>query len=117
MDSGVTFEKLWEFVRSLPETEVGTSYRTPAFKVKGKLIARMWEDDVTLVLLIDFETKEMLLKTNPEVFFQTDHYAGYPAVLARLPFADYKELCELLEESWRQKAPVKVVNAYDLANL
>ena len=98
------WDTLWEYVKTLPGTELSTSYGTPAFKVKGKLIARMWEDGETMVLLIDFATVEMLLKSNPEVFFITDHYVGYPAVLAHLPIADYDEMCELLEQSWSDKA-------------
>lgn len=112
-DCDAFWQELWQYVGTLPGTELSTSWGTPAFKVKGKLMARLWQDGETLVLLVDFETVDMLLKSNPDVYFVTDHYKGYPAVLARLPVADYDELCELLEQSWRSKAPRKLLAEVD----
>jgi len=110
---GVTWDELWGFVQTLPGCERGTSYGTPSFKVKGKFMARLWEDGETLVLRIDFETVDVLLKSNPDVFFITDHYVGYPAVLVRLRKADFEELSELLETSWRLLATKKLIAEYD----
>jgi hypothetical protein len=67
----------------LPEVEVSTSYGTPALKVRGKLIARM-KDDVTLVVMCPIDEKEMLIEVDSKVYFETDHYKGWPAVLVRL---------------------------------
>ena len=104
--------EMWDYVSTLPATELTTYFGTPAFKVKGKFMARLWEDGETLVLRLDFETVAMLLISNPEVFYITDHYAGYPAVLVRLPIVDKDELCELLEQSWRLNAPKKILDSY-----
>src|ERR1700727_280921 len=103
-----SWESLWGYFSTLPGAELSTSYGTPSFKVKGKFMARLWEDGETLVLRIDFETVDLMLKSNPEVYFITDHYKGYPAVLAHLPLANYDELCELLEQSWRMQAPKRL---------
>jgi len=115
-----TVETMWqellEYILTLPNTELSTSYGTPAFKVKGKLMARLWPDFEVMVLLVDFVTVDMLLKSNPAVYFVTDHYKGYPAVLVRLAEADLTETSELLEQSWREHAPARVVAAYDAAN-
>ena len=47
----------WETVErlgsELPEVEAGTSYRTPALKVRGKMFARLREDGETLVVWTD----------------------------------------------------------------
>ncbi len=112
LDCDKFWQKLWEYVATLPGTELTTYYGTPAFKVEGKFMARLWEDGETLVLRLDFETVAMLLISNPVVFFITDHYVGYPAVLVRLPIVDKDELCELLEQSWRLNAPQKILDAY-----
>jgi hypothetical protein len=113
---GATWELLWKYYSALPGAELSTSYGTPSFKVKGKFVARLWEDGETLVLRIDFDTVDMLLKSNPVVYFITDHYKGYPAVLAHLPLADYDELCELLEQSWRMQAPKRLVAEWEAKN-
>jgi hypothetical protein len=92
----------------LPETAVGTSYGTPALKVKNKLIARLKEDGVTIVLRMEMFEREHRLKTDPAVFFITDHYLNYPWVLVRLAKIETAELRDLLEQAWRREAPKSV---------
>ncbi|HET7229135.1 MAG TPA: MmcQ/YjbR family DNA-binding protein [Longimicrobium sp.] len=110
---GVTFAQLRGLALALPGVEEGTSYGTPAFRVKGKLFLRLWEDGETLVLKTDFHERDHLLATDPETFFVTDHYRGYPIVLVRLPAVRPAHLASLVEDSWRRHAPARVVAAYD----
>jgi hypothetical protein len=91
----------------LPEVEESTSYGTPALKVKGKLVARLREEDGTLAVYT--EEKEALLASGSEVFTTTPHYDGYPMVLVRLPKVKEAELRELLTDAWRMRAPAKVL--------
>ena len=98
---------------ALPEVEEGTWFRTPAWKVRGRSFARLWEDGETLVALVDIGEKEMLMAAEPNVFFETPHYHGYPAVLVRLPAIPEDELAEVLEDSWRRKAPKRLVAEHD----
>jgi hypothetical protein len=100
---------------ALPEVEEGTWFRTPAWKVRSKSFARIKEDGETLVVMVDEGEKEMLMEAEPEVFFQTPHYEGYPAMLVRLANIDEDELAEVLEDSWRRKAPKRLVRARDEA--
>ncbi|MEO8636668.1 MAG: MmcQ/YjbR family DNA-binding protein [Gemmatimonadales bacterium] len=93
----------------LPGVETGMSYGTPALRVKGKLFARVWEDGETLVLKVDFDSRDAMLKAQPGIFFVTDHYRGYPAVLARLSMVKNPQLRILLEDSWRFTAPKKLL--------
>ena len=104
----VTFQTVRELALALPEVEEGTSYGTPAFKVKGKLLARLKEDGETLVVKIDFDTQEILMRADPETFFLTDHYVGWPTILVRLARVDRDDLARLLEDSWRQNAPKRL---------
>jgi hypothetical protein len=97
----------------LPGVEEGTSYGTPALKVQGKLMARLWEDGVTLVLKVPFMVQEFLLRGQPKVFFLTDHYRGYPVVLVRLPLVDRGQFRALLEDAWRQVAGKRLQATYD----
>jgi hypothetical protein len=57
--------------------------------------------------------REALLQGQPEAFFTTPHYDGYPYVLVRLARVDRQELAELLEEAWRIRAPKRLVAARD----
>jgi hypothetical protein len=112
----VTFETVREIALALPAVEEGTSYGTPAFRVKGKFFARLWEDGETLVVKAGFDAREILLQANPETFYTTDHYAGYPSVLVRLSSVGREELANVLEQAWRFNAPKRLVAERDSSN-
>ncbi len=103
----MNFQGVRAIALALPEVEEGTSYGTPAFKVRKKLIARLREDGV-LVVMIDLADKEFLINSQPKTYFSMPHYDGYPAVLVRLKAADKKGMAELLLASWRFVAPARL---------
>ena len=57
--------------------------------------------------------KEALLADDPDVFFTTPHFDGYPAVLVRLPEIALDELEELIFDAWRCQAPRTLVEAFE----
>lgn len=109
----VSFETVRQLALALPEVEEGTSYGTPAFKVKGKTITRLREDGETLVVKIDFLKRDILMNAEPETFYITDHYRDYPAMLVRLSSVRREVLRDLLEQAWRLEAPKRLIKAYD----
>lgn len=109
-----TWDDVVEIGTRLPGVEVGTSFRTPALRVRGKGMCRLRTNPDALVLRVsDLGEREALLQGQPDVFFSTPHYDGYPYVLVRLELVDRVELGELLEEAWRVFAAKRVVKAYD----
>jgi hypothetical protein len=98
---------------SFPGVEEGTSYGTPAFRVAGKFLARMHQDGESFVLRMDFDTRDFLTRTNPDVFYFTDHYRDYPAVLVRLSTVTRAVLREHFEDAWRGSAPKRVLAQYN----
>ena len=112
MAQGVTFAAVRKLALALPGVEEGTSYGTPAFKVRGKLIARLREDGETLVVKVGFELRDFLMNADPAIFYITDHYRGYPAVLVRLPLVDRARLRDVLEEAWKHSAPKTLLAAH-----
>jgi hypothetical protein len=100
---GVTYAEVIRLGRELPGVEQGTSYGTPALKVRGKLLVRLREDG-DLVIMVEPEVRAILLEARPEAFFITDHYRDYPAVLVRLSKVRADELHDLLEAAWRRAA-------------
>jgi hypothetical protein len=83
-------------VRVLPGVEEGTSYGTAAWRWKGKLLARLHQDGQSIVLKVGNATRDHLLQADPQTFFITDHYLGYPMVLARLDRLSAADLKKLL---------------------
>jgi hypothetical protein len=56
--------------------------------------------------------KEVLLASEPRVFFTTPHFDGYPAVLVRLQRIGVQDLEEVVVEAWLARAPARLANAY-----
>jgi hypothetical protein len=109
-----SWEDVIEIGTRLPGVELGTSYGTPALRVRGKGMCRLRTNPDALVLRVsDMGEREALLQSQPDVFFSTPHYDGYPYVLVRLAAVDPVELAELLEEAWRVRAAKRVVKAWE----
>jgi hypothetical protein len=96
-----------------PGVEEGLSYGTPGCRVRGKLLARLWEDGETLVVKCGDAERNFRMKADPETFFITDHYRGYPTVLVRLARVTTADLRDVLEQAWRTQAPRRLVAEYD----
>jgi hypothetical protein len=109
-----SWEDVVEIGTRLPGVEVGTSFRTPALRVRGKGMCRLRTNPEALVLRVtDLGEREALLQGQPDAFFTTPHYEGYPYVLVRLEAVDAAELAELIEEAWRVFAAKRVVAAWE----
>lgn len=98
---------------AFPGVEEGLSYGTPGFRVRGRFLARLWEDGETLVIKCGDNERDFRMRADPETFFTTDHYRGYPTVLVRLARVRENNLQAVLEEAWRRQAPKRLVKAYD----
>ncbi|UXN72674.1 hypothetical protein N8D56_15710 [Devosia sp. A8/3-2] len=105
-DLDTAFERIYATARqrNLPGMTRSTSLNTPALKVRDKSFVRL-KDANTLVLLCPAEQKTLLMEISPQIYFETDHYVGYPAVLIRLDAIADEELSLRLEDARRFKAP------------
>jgi hypothetical protein len=90
-------------VRALPGVEEGTSYRTSAWRHRGRLLARLHQDGCSIVLKVGDQTRDHLLQADPQTFFVTAHYLGYPMVLARLDRLSAADLKKLLIRAMDKK--------------
>jgi hypothetical protein len=93
----------------LPDMEESTSYGTPALKANGKLIARAHQDGVSLVVRIDFDSRDVLRQADPETFYITDHYRDYQAMLVRLSSVRKADLRRLIEQAYKDFGTKKKV--------
>jgi len=105
-----TWEDVVSWACELPEVEEATWYRTPGLKVAGKGFARLrTEAEGGLVLFCGLDEKAALLESGDPAFFTTPHYDGHGSILVDLAKVDEDQLRELLEDSWRRKAPAKLL--------
>ncbi|HTZ05098.1 MAG TPA: MmcQ/YjbR family DNA-binding protein [Gaiellaceae bacterium] len=109
----LSWDDILELAADLPEIENGTSYGTPALKVRGKFMARLRDEGTVLVVRCDLDEKPFLLEANPETLFTTPHYDGYGAVLVRLDKVPPEELRELLIDAWMLAAPNRLVAQFN----
>ena len=84
----VDFDTVRNIALALPGVEEGTAYGFPALKVRGKLLACVpaspSAEPGSIVVRMDFDDRAELLAEAPDVYYITDHYADYNAVLVRL---------------------------------
>jgi hypothetical protein len=98
-----------------------------AWRVRGKLVG--WERPLgprdlaelgaaaprgaVLAARTDGEAgKQELLAADPDVYFTTSHFAGFPAILVRLNRISVGELRELLTDAWCVQAPKRLVKEH-----
>ncbi len=79
------------FVWSYPERRAG----------KPRLI----RTDIAVLYVGDEAEKQALLLGEPDLFFTTPSYDGWPLVMLRLPGVGVERLRELVTDAWRMRAP------------
>ena len=109
-----TWEDVVAIASKLPGVDEATWYRTPGLKVAGKGFARLrTEAEGALVLMCGLDEKAALLASGDPAFFTTPHYDGSGAILVDLSQVERTQLAELIEDSWRIKAPARLRTAFD----
>jgi hypothetical protein len=112
----MTFDDVRRISLAWPEVEDGTSYGTPALKVRKKLLVRLKEDGDGLVMPgVPPDERDMLVESQPNVFYFTDHYKDYPIVLIRLSKATPATVEPLLRRQWRTLASKAAIREFDIS--
>lgn len=109
----VDWDTVREIALSFPDAEESGEDRV-AYRVRGKLFA--WaareRDGGGLGIRVDREEKRFILDANPDVYFSSPHYDGWPGVQIRLENIEADELRERLEDAWLIQAPKRLAAAY-----
>lgn len=85
---------------ALPETYLDPYYGVPCPKVNRKAIVAPGHEAGSFVLMVSKPEKELLLDTDPDTFWQTDHYRNYPAVLVRFGGGNDARLRTYIARAW-----------------
>jgi hypothetical protein len=121
----------WDDVRrlalALPDTTERVSRELSQWRVKDKLFvwerplrpkerdelgARAPEGPILGARVEHLVAKEALIAEDPDVYFTTSHFEGYPAILVRLDRIGPSELEEVVVEAWLARAPTRLAEAY-----
>lgn len=111
----ISYDDVRRIALTLPESYEHLSYGgQPSWRTKPRSFTWIRLDPEALVVWVDsVEEKLTLIESDPATFFTIDHYDGHPIVLVRLDVVDVDEATELITESWRLRAPKKLVKAWD----
>jgi hypothetical protein len=103
--STIDFDTVRNIGLALPGVEESTAYGFPALKVHGKLLtcvpAHRSAEPGSIVVRVDFDDRAELLAAAPDVYYVTDHYADYSAVLVRLSRVNPDVLRDLLGMAYK----------------
>jgi hypothetical protein len=103
--SAINFETVRKIGLTFPEVEESTAYGQPALKIHGKLLACLpasrSAEPGSLAVRIDFADRAELLAEAPDVYYVTEHYVDYNAVLVRLSRVDPGVLRDLLGVAYK----------------
>jgi hypothetical protein len=127
-----SWEDVAKIAGALPEVAESTTYGNRDWKVRKKTFA--WDrplrkkevealggfepegaaptGEILAVRVADEEAKQALVSSEPEIYFTTSHFDGYPAVLIRIDRIGRAELEEVVIEAWLVQAPKRVAAAY-----
>jgi hypothetical protein len=104
MTRTLDFDAVRNIGLALPGVEESTAYGVPALKVGGRLLAcvpaNRSAEPASLVVRMGFDDRAGLLAEAPDVYYVTDHYVGYDAVLVRLSRVDRDVLRDLLRMAY-----------------
>jgi hypothetical protein len=119
-----SWKEVARIVAELPETAEPTPRN---WRVRKKLI--VWErplrkadlealgadapdGDILGARVADEGVKLALIADDPDVYFTTPHFDGYPMVLVRLAEIGVGELTELITDAWLSQAPKTLAKAF-----
>ena len=98
------WEEVIAFALALPGAELSTSYGKPSVKVRGKAFLYPGREEGSFALSIPMAEKELLFETDPDTFWETEHYRGWPAVLVRYQSPARDRIEMLIERAWWDRA-------------
>ncbi len=88
----------------------------PSWRTPSRMFACIRQQPEALVVWVESEEDKLaMIAGEPDQFFTTVHYDGHPVVLVRLEMVEEVEATELLTESWRLRAPLRAVAAWNAA--
>ena len=98
--STINFDTVRKIGLALPGVEESTAYGSPALKVRGKLLVciptHRSAEPGSLAVRVGLDDRAELLAAAPDVYYVTDHYLNYTAVLVRLSHVTPDILRDLL---------------------
>jgi hypothetical protein len=111
----MTYDEIVAIGLTYPGVTQFVTHGTPSLKVGSKFLLREREPGIIALGRPTIDERDMLLESDPDLFFITDHYRDYPYVLVRMAKLDAGRFRALFETIWREKALKRHLMAHQAA--
>lgn len=92
------------FALALPEVELASWWGTPCPKINSKGLMSAGREHGSFALMVTKPEKELLFETDPDTFWQTDHYTNYPMLLVRYGTPSRERVELYIRRAWWDRA-------------
>ena len=106
-------EQVRIFALSLPEATEEPHFEMTSFRVKGKIFATAPPDEAWLHVFVTPEEADASVAEDPAAFELLRWGKRVSGVRVLLAAAEFGRVRELVEDSWRRRAPRRLVTEYD----
>ena len=112
-ETGLDLSLVRQFALALPGASEEPHFDMASFRVRGKIFATAPPDDVHLHVFLDEAEVHAYLAEDPAAFEPLLWGRKVRGVRISLPDAAPGRVRELIEESWRRKAPARLIAELD----
>jgi hypothetical protein len=109
-------QRAQEFALSLPGATEEPHFDMSSFRVRGKIFATVPPDGCHLHVFVDDAEVQAAVSEDPAAFEPLQWGQRVRGLRIRLAAAPAGRVAELIEESWRRKAPARLVAGFDQEN-
>ena len=106
-------DEVRRFALSLPEATEEPHVGKSSFRVRGKIFATVPPDGKHLHIFVSEHETKASVAQHPKSFEELWWGKRLVGLRVRLSTAPSRPVIELLEESWRRRAPKRVVTRFD----
>lgn len=92
------------FALTLPDSYLDPFYGTPCPKVNKKAFVSPGREPGSFHVMCPHEEKAVLIETDPDTFWQTPHYEGWPGLLVHYGSADPDRVKNVIRRAWWDRA-------------
>ena len=101
----MTRDEMFGYALSQPGAVDSTMHGGRCIRVRGHwIVTESSSARGEVALALDHGDVAFLMETEPQTYFQTPHFHGYPAVLVRTEAADDARLREQIDKAWARRA-------------
>ncbi len=109
----MNFDEVRNIALKFPGTADHITHGTPSIKVGTRFLLREREPGILVLRCVGLDERDLLVESDPEAFFITDHYRGYPYALVRMERLDPRWFARHFETIWRDNALKRHIIAYE----